>query len=203
MNSILPSIMQSIHSFHCKNIATGRKGFEVRKTKPNIPTPFKVYIDCTKDGHTLYYDIDHTRVNLYHAKAHSQFAASRLLNGKVIGEYICDEIQEWVFDNEYTRSYDISDDDLALTCLTQEQLWEYGKGKTLYGYHISNLKIYDEPKELSRFGTECNLDCPSVRCPYWKYQRVNADEWDYDCSCNNIRPLTRPPQSWCYCEEVD
>lgn len=126
---------------------------------------------------------------------------SNFLNGKVISEYICDEIQEWVFDNE-TNSYDISDDDLALTCLTQEQLWEYGKGKTLYGYHITNLKIYDEPKELSRFGTECNLDCPSVRCPYWKYQRVNTDEWDYDCSCNNIRPLTRPPQSWCYVEEV-
>lgn len=36
----------------------------------------------------------------------------------------------------------------------------------------------------------------------WKYQRVNTDEWDYDCSCNNIRPLTHPPQSWCYVEEV-
>ena len=81
-----------------------------------------------------------------------------IVNGKVIGEYICDEIQEWVFDNEYTRSYDISDDDLALTCLTQEQLWEYGKGKTLYGYHITNLKIYDEPKELSDFYTICNKD---------------------------------------------
>lgn len=187
----MPSIMQSIHSFHCKNIAIGRKGFEVRKTKPNIPTPFKVYIYCTKDGHTLYYDIDHTRVNLYHAKAHSQFAASRLLNGKVIGEYICDEIQEWVFDNEYTRSYDISDDDLALTCLTREQLWEYGKGKTLYGYHISNLKIYDEPKELSEF-KQCH------KCPYGDIS--NCAKHDY--CCDGTYKLTRPPQSWCYCEEV-
>lgn len=48
MNSILPSIMQSIKPFHCENIAVGKKGYEVRKTKPNISTPFKAYIYCTK-----------------------------------------------------------------------------------------------------------------------------------------------------------
>ncbi|MDE5671452.1 MAG: hypothetical protein K2J59_08335 [Eubacterium sp.] len=207
MNSILLSIMQSIKPFHCENIAIGRKGYEVRKTKPNISSPFKSYIYCTKPK-SLYdwglcIDLEIQDVRKYF-KINKDYLTSRdypILDGKVIGEYICDEIQEWVFDNE-TNSYDISDDDLVLTCLTQEQLWEYGKGKTLYGYHISDLKFYDEPKDLSRFGTKCNLDCPSVHCPYWKYQRVNADEWDYDCSCNNIRPLTRPPQSWCYVEEV-
>ena len=203
----MKSIMQSIHPIHCENIAIGRKGYEVRKTKPKIETPFKSYIYCTRDKEIFYRSRYRNDFIVYKPKFYKdteillQQNGHTVFNGKVIGEYICDEIQEWKFDNE-TNSYDICDDDLALTCLTQEQLWDYGKGKTLYGYHISALKIYDEPKALSRFGTKCNLDCPSVRCPYWKYQRVNADEWDYDCSCNNIRPLTRPPQSWYYVKGV-
>jgi len=92
-----------------------------------------------------------------------------------------------------------------MSCLTKGEIknYELSPGHFgVFGWHISDLVIYDEPKELSEFGKECNLDCPSVHCPYWEYQMVNADEWDYDCSCNNIKPLTRPPQSWCYVEEV-
>ena len=44
MNSIIPSIMQSIKPQYCELIAAGRKTYEVRKTKPKIETPFKVYI---------------------------------------------------------------------------------------------------------------------------------------------------------------
>ena len=203
MNAILPSIMQSIKPFHCGNIAVGRKGYEIRKTKPNISTPFKSYIYCTigqklNNGfggvsealrQPLWKLRNGTVVNHLDVSTMDCFQ-SKLLNGKVIAEYICDEIQEWVFDNE-TNSYDISDDDLALTCLTQEQLWEYGKGKTLYGYHISNLKIYDEPKELSEF-KQCH------KCPYGDIS--NCAKHDY--SCDGTYKLTRPPQSWMYVEEI-
>lgn len=185
MNSILPSIMQSIKPQYCELIAAGKKTIEIRKTKPKIELPAKIHIYQTY--HKWVYDI-----------------VPQLLNNqkKVIGEYICDEIKEWVFDNE-TNSYNISDDDLALTCLTQEQLWEYGKGKTLYGYHISELKIYDEPKELSEFRKPCkciNQHESEIYCDC-----LNCDDAEivseYDIIfCNRV--LTRPPQSWCYCEEA-
>lgn len=220
MNSILPSIMQSIKPFHCGNIAVGRKGYEIRKTKPNISTPFKSYIYCTigqklNNGfggvsealrQPLWKLRNGTVVNYLDVSTMDCFQ-SKLLNGKVIAEYICDEIQEWVFDNE-TNSYDISDDDLALTCLTQEQLWEYGKGKTLYGYHISNLKIYDEPKELSDFYTICNKD-DLDQCGDCKYiESYSAsfpceDGGDWWCTVDNKKPLTRPFQSWGYVYEID
>ena len=193
MNSILPSIMQSIKPQYCEFIAVGKKTIEVRKTRPKLKPPFKVYIYCTKNT----YSGGVIKQPLYLSN-NEPFMKSKIgvydfeiVNGKVIGEYICDEIQEWVFDNEYTYSYDISDDDLALTCLTQEQLWKYGKGKTLYGNHISNLKIYDEPKELSEF-KQCH------KCPYGDIS--NCAKHDY--SCDGTYKLTRPPQSWCYCEEV-
>jgi len=215
MNSILPSIMQSIKPQYCEFIAVGRKGYEVRKTGPKLDTPFKVYIYCTRDKGILFYRSRHTNDFIVYKPKFYKDTEILLLqnghtvfNGKVIGEYICDEIQEWVFDNEYTRSYDISDDDLALTCLTQEQLWEYGKGKTLYGYHITNLKIYDEPKELSEFYTICNKD-DLDQCGDCKYiESCGAsfpceDGGDWWCSVDNKKPFTLPFQSWGYVYEID
>ena len=46
--------------------------------------------------------------------------------GKVIGEFVCNKI-----DGGY----------------------EYGKGSPLYGWHITDLKIYEKAKELSEFYT--------------------------------------------------
>ena len=200
MNLILPSIIQSIKPFHCGNIAVGRKGYEIRKTKPNISTPFKSYIYCTKDKIPF----------LLPTYSKGSFAGSDIWkngHGIVIGEYICDEIRKWVFNTE-TNSYNISDDDLALTCLTQEQLWKYGKGKTLYGYHITNLKIYDEPKELNKFYTICNKD-DLDQCGDCKYiESYSAsfpceDGGGWWCSVDNKKPLTRPFQSWGYVYEID
>ena len=42
---------------------------------------------------------------------------------------------------------------LAATCLTQDEMFDYiGADNYGYGWHISDLKIYDKPKELSEFG---------------------------------------------------
>ena len=71
----------------------------------------------------------------------------------------------------------------------------------MYGWHISNLVIYDKPKELSEFYRKCEK-FPCEGCEHLKYQRVNADEYDYDCEFFNYHiPIKRPPQSWCYVEE--
>ena len=73
-------------------------------------------------------------------------------------------------------------------CLSNDELDVYLDGKTGYGWHISNLKIYDKPKELSEFKTGCN----------------GCKERDtYHCyfHCYGERPLTRPPQSWQYVRE--
>jgi predicted transcriptional regulator len=104
------------------------KTIEVRKTKPmKIRTPFPCLIYCTIDYDNMYYD----------------FKRKCVLNGKVIGEFICDEIYNlWA---GYTG--DVGDD-----CMTYDEFEQYLDGKMGYGWHISDLKIYDEPKELSEFG---------------------------------------------------
>ena len=82
-------------------------------------------------------------------------------------------------------------------------LEEYGKGKTLYGWHISNLKIYDRPKELSEFkktkekiAMTCGMQASNGLCRAIDYEEL----------CDNIKccfKTPRPSQSWCYVEELE
>lgn len=135
-----PSVMISIKPKWCELIASGRKTIEVRKNRPKLETPFKCYIYCTKpkNEHEDFIRIDCQKIQFYGGQ-------------KVIGEFVCDEILQFNHDDYNSPAYDISDDDLNRTCLGQEDLNRYANGKTLYGWHISDLIIYDEPRELSEY----------------------------------------------------
>lgn len=174
------SILQSIKPQYCELIASGKKTIEVRKTKPKLDVPFKVYIYCTKDG-------------FYGFQSKSNPALKTNASGKVIGEYVCDVIYEYsvhkLFDED-VLDYIVPQFHYAKMQLTQAELLKYGQYKDLYGYHISDLKIYDKPKELSEFFGACKqpkgTDCSVCR-----------DNREHTC-----KSLTHPPQSWCYVEEV-
>lgn len=190
----MKSVLISIQPKWCELIASGKKTIEVRKTKPKLETPFKVYIYCTKGE------------NLWKNKNLPFMAYNRiidnlpehLLNGKVIGEFVCDEIIVADYGSK------------PKTMLDEFELLDYADGKAVYGWHISNLVIYDKPKELSEFVVEgdcLNGDCKKCR---WfdggNGYNVEADcllTYDYNFK-KTVKPLFRPPQSWCYVEsEVD
>lgn len=190
----------SIKPRWCELIASGKKTVEVRKTKPKLEVPFKVYIYETKDNR--YENIcvcgwkeDGTK---YIFKNHC---------GKVIGEFVCDRVG-------YVRNYGDAVDlyDCIASCLSAKEIIEYATDKNgnfiyTYGWHISNLVIYDKPRELGEFYTpewfrDCEKQCDDMermRCPTKDSQKV-------DKMCGWCRrggkPITRPPQSWMYCEEV-
>ena len=183
------AVLLSIQPKWCGLIALGKKTIEVRKTKPKLETPFKVYIYCTNDKKNHFW----TGKRYSYADERSHNAFDKDGNGKVIGEFICDAI---------ISHCEMANADIAEQqgCIRREQLFEYSNGAELYGWHISNLKIYDTPKELSEFGTLCDEDCPN--CEFWKCDMVNQHERDMDCTNSSypLRPLKRPPQSWCYVE---
>lgn len=60
----MKSVLISIQPKWCELIASGKKTIEVRKTKPKLETPFKVYIYCTKDE-PLYHSGDKFWCKLY------------------------------------------------------------------------------------------------------------------------------------------
>ena len=205
MKSVLPSIKPK----WCELIANGKKTIEVRKTRPKLETPFKCYIYCTKEtranmlhlyinggiGRQKFGITEHWRGGKEVVDVNPNLPAYRfssyLAEGKVIGEFVCDYILEITPDTYGHHEYCISDDDLNASCLTTNDLWEYGSGETLYGWHISGLVIYDKPKELSEFVKPCNRNC-FAPCPYYQGK-------EYECEGSII---TRPPQSWCYVEEA-
>lgn len=187
----MKSVLISIQPKWCELITSGKKTIEFRKTKPKLDTPFKCYIYCTK-GELLTRSNNNGKIYVASSPKY-QKALERngniTLSGKVIGEFVCDEIIEILPDNEIYGTYDISDDEVIASCLVNGDLWDYGKGKNLYGWHISNLVVYDKPRELGEFRKP-------IECHRGKDRENCVGCWDCE--------ITHPPQSWCYVEsEVD
>ena len=186
----------------CHEIGTDKNGkpiyekeIEVRKTKPSIPTPFKVFIYET-------YDKKYDGIGICWGKGKCFEHGCK----KVIGEFVCDKVyklfsfaDDTLYDavgfNQYLHLGTIEKE----TCLTQKELCNYGKGKPLYAWHISDLKIYDKPKELSEFVTARGKDYCDGCGVAWE-----SCNGDYHCTqkhCDGYH-LSRAPQSYMYVEEV-
>ncbi len=190
----MKSVLISIRPKWTEKIARGEKTIEVRKTTPK-EVPFKCYIYCTKEKKQD--DIIWAGI----------FGDRGKWNGRVIGEFICDRIicSQAYFDSQGKNHLtNVFPDDIKKTCLDEYDLWDYIAGKAVkanqmydgYLWHISDLKIYDKPKELGDFKKHChykdrNSYCLANECEYYS-------DWTGIC-CNWVE---RPPQSWCYVEDL-
>ena len=175
------AVMLSIRPEWCAKIASGEKTIEVRKTRPKLQTPFKCYIYCTlpKYPHEDFIATDYPRPQFYGG-------------GKVIGEFTCERIALIAYDGGELSSTTNAAFSPA-TCLTQSEIIAYiGDKGRCYGWHISDLRIYDTPRELSEFRRAC---------PNSWYCESCAMYWENNGTCGNESlQLKRAPQSWCYVE---
>lgn len=176
----MKTVLISIQPKWCELIASGKKTVEVRKTKPKLATPFKCYIYCTKDE-PLYRSGEK-----FWCKTAGEFG-----NGKVIGEFVCDKVIE--FENDCYEPAFVETADLS--CIGIEGLCDYlGKKDKGYGWHITDLLIYDDPKRLMEF-------CIWKKCNSCRDTGYESTACMYDEDCKVPAVITRPPQSWCYVEE--
>lgn len=89
---------------------------------------------------------------------------------------------------------------LKNSCLTFDEMKQYigyGDGK-FTALHISDLKIYDTPKELGEFCVRCSdrkMKCN--KCNYLKQDDYYEPPY---CENGGYKEITRPPQSWQFCE---
>lgn len=216
----MKDVLLSIKPEYCELIA--KKTIEVRKTRPKIETPFKCYIYCTKQKRKMPYDLYSDE--LYRLPngeikygcsielscySPTEYSKDNFLNGKVIGEFVCNKITTIFYGCEIMYGIDYPNKHAkqleAASCLSLEELKHYANDADVYGWHISDLKIYDKPKELSDFGVLCpeflkvSPICEGCRYENTLYNGLEPPE--FDCKCDGLKPLTRPPQSWCYVEE--
>lgn len=192
------SVILSIHPYFCEKIEVGEKLLEIRKNKPNIELPFKCYIYETKA-------INHKKIIVdLDGELPTTYARGR---GKVIGEFICDRIEYLDMDSAGVGFWENGEfiylKDIGWNaCLTRKEFIEYSQGKKLYGWHISELKIYDKPKKLNDFYNICYSGCDKCEFRSWDYSYAGECK-EIVCTVSNKKPLARPPQSWCYVEGVN
>ena len=211
----MKAIMISIQPQWVDKILNGEKTIEIRKTMPKCELPCKVYIYCT-NGYMLYdlrnedylelkknYTLDVTR------KSNKYLSGTPpMLNRKVVAEFTLNKI-ETLWQNNKNKTSTATVVDKAIfekqTCMTWEQYCEYhkcknGKYPNSYAWHIDDLKIYDKPKELSEFRKR-------NKCHYADYDEGCCFEcctfYDLGDCDGGYSELERPPQSWCYVEELE
>jgi predicted transcriptional regulator len=182
----MKAVLISINPKWCELIASGKKTVEVRKTKPKLETPFKCYIYETQ-GRTETPFVDEDGHEIFKGR------------GQVIGEFVCDQIDEIGYSPEMHGKYISDIDDIHyVSCVDFEQMFDYLADGYGYGWHISDLVIYDKPKELGEYGEfyvwkKCNS------CRDTGYESTACC---YDIDCKVPAVISRPPQSWCYVEEL-
>lgn len=202
----MTSVMLSIRPEWCEKIIDGKKTVEVRKSRPKIEPPFKCYIYCSLPKY------DHE--DFFVVNAGTENAFSFYGGGKVIGEFVCNRVEDyskWEYDiPALYRHINL------FACIDFPELYKYLPNGGGYGWHISDLKIYDRPREITEFLT---VDKKAVKtCPYRERTgqaeivtkhngwikggylcKIEEITWCYPCHTKN---LEKAPQSWCYVKEV-
>lgn len=202
----MKSILISIKPEYVEKILNHSKTIEIRKTKPNIKLPCKVYIYCT-NGYMLY---DLRNEDYLELKNNCTLDITRksnkylsgtppMLNRRVVAEFTLNKIENMVKHEKGKDFWNFIDSNyiqnlLKKSCLSMEQIVDYvGDNKDAYAWHIEDLKIYDKPKLLQEFFKPCN-GCNKIgssRC---------TDETSSDC---RAKVITRPPQSYMFVENLE
>lgn len=198
---IMKSLLISIKPKWCAKIMNGNKTIEVRKNKALATAIQKlidengyadIYVYCSKDDDLgrisdfpkNKYFVDCVETPEEFKRMDSGYNGK----GKVVFKFRCYKVEEHKDFGMFPYSklrYD------KTICLDQEEIEDYGfiEGKgyvPLYAIHISDLEIFDKPKELREFKRCTEKICIFSECH--KYMHC-------------LKPLTKAPQNFCYLEE--
>lgn len=197
------AVLLSIYPKYCELILNGSKTVEIRKNKPNLPTPFKCYVYCTraksqvKNGGMILSNDELYRLPNGEIKygnsielatyEENEYSTDNFLNRKVIAEFTCTGISEFqVFENgsiQYWNRYYLEN-----SCLPYDEVARYiGNNRHGYAWEISNVKAYSHLMNVSDFrrckNCKIKLECSSI--------------------CDDSESVIyRPPWGWCYCGEL-
>ena len=187
----MKSILLSIKPKYVALIASGKKTIEVRKTAPK-EVPFKCYIYMTQGA---YKDLGLYSEGIYQNRM------------KVIGEFICDKVIKtcgWRLRGNTQQCAKRTPEEEMLphsACLSIDEIVNYAGGENgeICGWHISNLKIYDKPRELSEFYRPCSYSGICYSCNRFRPNGTSNDKPNDFCDGE----IHRPPQSYMFVEEVE
>ena len=211
----MKAILISIRPKWVSKILNGEKTIEIRKSAPKCELPIDVYIYCTKNK--LHYNVgalmfnkddcfkrsvDGTykygdSVELMGYSPDYPYDKNNFLNGKIVAKFTLKKVEEikpfsfmeLLGDSLTEKQREIADK----SCVGWMGIHKYANGKPVYLWHISDLEIFDEPKELNEFYS-LRLDKDVTKLFDYLIQLSNG-KW--------FKRLDKAPQSWCYVEEKE
>ena len=195
----MKAIMISDHAKWCALMMNGDKTIEVRKE--NVGKAVQklidengyadIYVYCTKGKDLMFHNGDQYMV----AYGTIKEKRNHKYNGKVIFKFRCYKVEEIKFVGYGYHPSETPQNRMAeKSCIYGfNELDKYLKGKTGCAIHISDLEIFDKPKELSEF---------------YKVGYIEALENSLKAKPFPISPqfiqnqylLRKAPQSFCYVE---
>lgn len=187
------AVMLSIRPEWCAKIANSEKTMEIRKTRPKLKTPFKCYIYCSGGSDKLWVRDAAWRERWMNGPIaflcnEKNRDGMNLGNGRVIGEFVCDGIEDLGVAQRIQSSV------VRAACMAAPDIHRYLAAGPGYAWKISSLCIYDKPRELKEFRRACESDLRCESCALYR---------EHDEACGNkALHLRRPPQSWGYVEEI-
>lgn len=216
----MKAILMSVHAKWCAKIMNGDKTIEVRKGTALYKAIQKLideygfaefYVYCTKGKRPLWKDLmclcgdeKYKYNDKYNLSDIDSAYNEELLNGKVIFKFRCYKVEE-------IRPCDT--ELLKQSCLTKSELINYlcvPKAillRTGCAIHISDLEIFDKPKELSEFKKYNDIDLHNHICLNCSHSHHYFDESGtpiIESCCDlqrcNRNHLTKAPQSWQWIE---
>ena len=209
----MKAILISDHAKWCALMMNGKKKTEVRKGTALYKATKKLideygyaefYVYCTKGKPNLWLPYEYDCFEL--DEASQPYLSDKpiididtKMNGKVIFKFRCYKVEEIlpfiVRETKLGLAYELTEEKI-INCqraqLTYDEYNHYLKGKKGYAIHISDLEIFDRPRELCEFHTNIKKEPPEeLLCPECG-KPMEYYEYKY---------LTKAPQSWCYVED--
>jgi hypothetical protein len=186
----MKAVLESLKPYFYYLVGEGIKGVEVRKTSPKAE-------DWNKD--TFCYM---SRDEKSFAKIPKEFQEKyRKHFGKVGLRFVCDRIDEFSvpYPAYFSEIDSKTDSIIKAACLKPMEIHAYNGVHQTYGWHITDLVVYDEPRELRDFQLPCDHENDCGTCK----RAIYCSSTRRFCRCDLEDGLKRPPQSWCYVKEVE
>lgn len=170
-------ILVPFHPKWAMKIAQGEKQYEFRTYPVAVGTIVFIYV--TKNDNALVYEEIHGfgLLSKRHTKEWIEMK-SKFLNGKVIGAFVVDRCVDME-----NAPLETQEEVERHSCLTHHDLFNYANGRHVFAWHVSKLRIFDEPKSIKEF--------------IYAVYSADMNKATYKAD----RHLYKAPQKFCYVEE--
>ena len=209
----MKAILMSDRPKWCALMMNGIKKAEVRKGTALYKAIQKlideygyadIYVYCTKGKPNLWLPYEYDCFELDDASQpylsdEPIIDIDTKMNGKVIFKFRCYNVEELSIKygvGWQTKTIKGKEQVEKLTRLSVFQLFEYCGRKTSTAIHISDLEIFDKPKELGEFSGYKKVH----KCDICPIEKMCIGFCGKDTYSTILKPLKNSPQSWCYME---